>query len=79
MKSAYICLNILTEAMLKDVFKHNSCLQITMKYTILLPSSAKPQLQLCWLAELALISVNPATRESLFGSCSELNKHSGVQ
>ena len=29
----------------------------------LLPSSAKPQLQLqfCWLAELALILVNPAT------------------
>ena len=25
-----------------------------------LPSSAKPQLKLCWLAELALISVNPA-------------------
>ena len=25
-----------------------------------LPSSAKPQLQLCWLAELALLSVNPA-------------------
>ena len=34
---------------------------------------AKPQLQLCWLAELALVSVNPAptpTQESLFGSCS---------
>ena len=38
--------------------------------------SAKSQLQLCWLAELALISVNPAThsplppptRESLFGT-----------
>ena len=26
-----------------------------------LPSSAKSQLQLRWLAELALISVNPAT------------------
>ena len=41
---------------------------------LVLPSSAKPQLQLCWLTELALISVIPApphpTRESLFGNCS---------
>ena len=27
---------------------------------LILPSSAKPQLQLCWLAELALVSDNPA-------------------
>ena len=28
---------------------------------LILPSSAKPLLQLCWLAELVFISVNPAT------------------
>ena len=33
---------------------------------VFLPSSAKPQLQLqlCWLAELALISINPAIEHS---------------
>ena len=35
-----------------------SCIQ-------LMPSSAKPQPQLCWLAELALISANPATPATL--------------
>ena len=45
----------LTYAMLWDVFKLNICLQISMKYTILLPSPVKPQLQPSWLS-FSLIS-----------------------
>ena len=47
-----------------DILIHANALQSrdtkNLQLLFLLSSSAKPQLQLCWLAELALISVNPA-------------------
>ena len=39
----------------------NYSILLQPKRNLIFPSSAKTQLELCWLTELALLSINPAT------------------